>query len=132
MKELYLKFLEISPEKRKPDNKMCCTFGHQSNPIKEVGIPSNPVLQKIQCNKVSTSNAMQEPEDMDIKDEILPEGRRRSFSITKNGVVRRNNYVYGSGSTSKKVEVLPTYNLTYQVDEEFFSHIFVMLQQLKP
>ena len=38
MKELYLRFLEMSPEKRKRDNRMCCSYGHQANPIKEVGI----------------------------------------------------------------------------------------------
>ena len=33
MKELYLKFLEVAPKR---DNQMCCTRGHQTNPIKEV------------------------------------------------------------------------------------------------
>ena len=33
MKELYLKFLEVAPKR---DNQMCCSRGHQTNPIKEV------------------------------------------------------------------------------------------------
>ena len=33
--ELYIKFLEMSPEK-KWENQMCCSRGHQANPIKEV------------------------------------------------------------------------------------------------